>query len=139
MLAQVSRQVLDHLVKLKEFPDSRIIQIQTCATKLTLGGIVWIFPLPCMNKPGESRKCFFVKIQNLPDFTRRRTPAICDDIRGHGRTEFSVTRVNVLNGFFALISARQIEVDIGPLASLFGKKSLKQQLHADRIDGRDSE
>ncbi len=92
-----------------------------------------------MDQTGETAKCFFVKIEHLAHFARRRTSAISDDIRGHRRAEFSVALVNVLNRVFALISARQIEIDVGPFASLFGKKSFKQQLHADRIDGRDSQ
>ena len=39
----------------------------------------------------------------------------------------------------APVAARQIEIDIGPLAALFGEESLEQQFHAYRIDGGDSE
>jgi hypothetical protein len=52
---------------------------------------------------------------------------------------FSVALVNVLDRLLALLSARQIEIDVGPLTAFFRKKTLKQQIHADRIDGSDSE
>jgi hypothetical protein len=44
-----------------------------------------------------------------------------------------------LNDALALISAGKIEIDIRPFAALFGKKSLEQQIHFDRIDGGDSQ
>ena len=45
----------------------------------------------------------------------------------------------MLNHPLAPIPARQIEIDVGPLAALFGEEPLEQQVHADRIDGRDPE
>src|SRR5436189_73159 len=44
-----------------------------------------------------------------------------------------------LNGPLAPIAARQIEIDVGPLAALFRQEALEQQVHADRIDGGDPE
>ena len=46
--------------------------------------------------------------------------------------------IDVLNGALALIAARKIEIDVGPLASFFGKEALEQQLHLHRIDCSDS-
>ena len=51
----------------------------------------------------------------------------------------AVALVDVLDRLLALIAARQIEIDVGPFAALFGEEALEQQLHADRIDGGDSE
>ena len=45
----------------------------------------------------------------------------------------------MLNDPLAPIAARQIEIDVGPLAALLGQKALEQQIHADRIDRRDPE
>ena len=42
----------------------------------------------------------------------------------------------MLNHLFATIAARQIEIDIGPLAAFLGQEPLEQQVHADRIDRR---
>src|SRR6185369_6970657 len=139
MLAEVARQILDHLIKLEELLDSRLAQIQTCVTKLPLAGIVRIFPFKRVDERRQTRKRFVVEIEHLPDFARGRAPTISDDIRGHRRAEFSVALVNVLNRLLALIAARQVEIDVRPFASFFGKKTLKQQIHADRIDGSDSE
>src|SRR6185369_4185686 len=135
MLAQVTRQVLHALIKLEELPDARLLQIQTRIAKLPLAGIVWIFPFPRVDECRETSERFFVEVERLPDFACGRTPAIRDDVCRHGGAEFSVALVNVLDCFLALLSARQIEIDVGPFASLFRKKALKQQIHPDRIDG----
>ena len=71
--------------------------------------------------------------------SRAATPAISDDISGHCGAKFSVALVNILNGTLALISARQVEIDIRPFVALFGKKSLEKQIHAYGIDGGNTE
>ena len=39
----------------------------------------------------------------------------------------------------AAIAARQVQIDVGPFAALFGQKALEEQIHPDRIDRRDAE
>src|SRR6185503_10716214 len=139
MLAEVTRQILDQLIKLKKLFDARLAQVQTRIAKLSLARVVWIFPFPRVNESGESCQCFVVEVEHLADFTCSRAPAISDNVRGHGRAEFSIALVNVLNRLLTLIAARQIEIDVRPLASFLRKKALEQKIHADRIDGSDSE
>ena len=88
---------------------------------------------------GETIDLPFVEIERLADFARRALAAIGDDVRGHRRAVLAVFLVDVLDHRLAAIAARQIEIDIGPLAALFGEEALEQQLHADRIDGGDAE
>ena len=57
---------------------------------------------------------------------------------GAGAT-IAVLVVEVLDDPLAAIAARQIEIDVGPLAALFRQEALEQQIHADRIDGGDAE
>src|SRR5215510_13044083 len=106
MLAEMARQILDLLIELKELFDSRLAQIQPCVAKLSLVGIVRIFPFKRMDQRGETCKCFVVEVEHLPDFARGRAPTISDDIRSHRGAEFSVALVNILNCLLALISAR---------------------------------
>src|SRR5439155_5987493 len=47
--------------------------------------------------------------------------------------------VDVLDDRFAPVAARQIEIDVGPLAALLRQKPLEEQIHADRIDRGDPE
>ena len=51
----------------------------------------------------------------------------------------AVLLVDVLDHALAAIAARQIEIDVGPLAALLREEALEQQLHPDRIDGGDAE
>ena len=81
----------------------------------------------------------FVEIERLADFARRALAAIGDHVGGHRRAVLAVFLVDVLNHALAAIAARQIEIDVGPLAALFREEALEQQLHADRIDGGDAE
>src|SRR4051812_21664870 len=80
-----------------------------------------------------------IETQHLTHFPGGGTSAIRNDIGGHCSTESAVALINVLNRAFALLAARQIEIDIGPFAALFGKESLEEQLHFHRIDRRNPE
>src|ERR671927_881756 len=114
MLAEMARQILDHLIKLEELLDARLAQIHTSLAKLSLGGVVWIFPFPPVYECRETCQRFVIEVKHLPDFARGRAPAISDDVSRHRRAEFSVALVDVLNRLLALISARQVEIDVGP-------------------------
>src|SRR6185369_1222301 len=117
MLAEMARQILDHLIKLEELFDARLAQIETRVAKLSLAGIARIFPFKRVDQRRETCERFVVEVEHLPDFARGRAPTISDDIRGHRRAEFSVALVNVLNRLLALIAARQVEIDVRPFAS----------------------
>ena len=82
---------------------------------------------------------FRIEAQRLAHFARGRAAAIGDDVGGHGGAELAVALVDVLDDALALIAAGQVEIDVGPLAALFGEKALEQQFHADGIDGGDAE
>ncbi len=92
-----------------------------------------------MHHPREAIDLPFVEIERLADFARRALAAIGDHVGGHRRAVLAVFLVDVLNHALAAIAARQIEIDVGPLAALFRQEPLEQQLHADRIDGGDAE
>src|SRR5947209_355770 len=84
--------------------------------------------------------------EHFADVTCRASTAVGDHVCGHpyswpfgGRPHLSVAFVHVLDHPLTLIATRQIQVDVRPFAALFGEKSLEQQLHADRIDRRDTE
>src|SRR5205085_8296969 len=82
---------------------------------------------------------FVIKPEHLADFARCRSPSIRDDVRSHCRAKFSVALINILNRAFTLIAARQIEIDVRPFATFFGKKSLEQKFHANWIDRSNSQ
>ena len=101
--------------------------------------VVGIAVFPRAHEAGEAIERFRIERERLADFARGRASAIGDDVRGHGRAQFSVALVDVLNGALALVAAGQIEIDVRPFAALFGKKSLEEQIHSHRIDGGDAE
>ena len=71
--------------------------------------------------------------QRLPHFARRAASAIGDHVGRHRRAGRPVLRVDVLDDPLAPIAARQVEIDVGPLAALLGQEPLEQQIHPDRI------
>ena len=77
--------------------------------------------------------------KHLADFARGAPAAIRDHVGRHRRAELAVALVDVLDDALAPIAARQIEIDVRPLAALLGEKALEEQLHADRIDRGDPE
>ena len=83
--------------------------------------------------------CAGVEPERLPYFARRTSSAVGDDVGGHGRAVLSVLLVDVLDDALAAIAARQIEIDVGPLAALLRQEALEEQVHPHRIDGRDAQ
>ncbi len=51
----------------------------------------------------------------------------------------AVALVDVLDDLLALVARWQIEIDVGPLAALFGEEALEEQLHLHRVDGGDGQ
>ena len=139
MLAEMPRQILNAHAQLEKFPDARMAHIEAGFAELRFErvGFVLVFPMADeARQPIQRRR---IEAQHFADFARGGPAAIGDDIGGHGGAELAVALVDVLNGALALIAAGQIEIDVRPLAALFGKKSLEQQFHFHRIDGRDSQ
>ncbi len=84
-------------------------------------------------------KRILIEAERLAHFARSGLAAIRDDVRGHGRAKFAVALVDILDGLLAFFFGRKIEIDVRPFTAAFGQKALEEQLHADRIDGRDFE
>ena len=72
----------------------------------------------------------------LPTSRAARLAAIRDHVRRHRRAQLAITLIHVLNRLLALLSRRQIEIDVRPLAPVLAQKPLEQQLHPHRIDRR---
>src|SRR3979409_678546 len=137
MLTQVPRQILHGPVKLKKLSDAPIAQIQARVLELARGRVLRILPFPGMNQTRQTPESLFIKPEPFTNFARGRTSTISDPVRGHRRAQLAVPLVNILNRAFALIAARQIEIDVRPLTTFFGKKALEQKFHPHRIDRRD--
>ena len=96
-------------------------------------------PFPVADEAGQSPQRFLIEAQGFANLARRRFAAIGNDIRRHGRAQFAVSLIDILDGLLSLIFGRQIEIDVRPLAPALAQETLKQQLHAHRIDSRNFE
>src|SRR5688572_18740515 len=119
--------------------DPRIPKIKTTAGKLSLKRVerILVFPIPGELRKAVNGRC--IKPQNFSGFARRRPATIGNDICSHRGTARAIALVDILDGALALIAAGKIQIDIGPFATLFGKETFEEQIHADWIDGRNSQ
>ena len=90
-------------------------------------------------RPESASSVVDFEAERLADLARGGAAAVGDDVGGHGRAELAVALVDVLDDALALVAAGQVDIDVGPLAALFGEEALEEQVHADRIDGGDAE
>jgi len=139
MLAEVTRQVLRHTVKVEKFAHARLFKIEAGLTELAHVGIFGIAPFERMCQTAQPFERSNFESQRLADFARGGPSAVRDHVGGHRGAQFSEALVDVLDGALTLIAAGEIDIDIGPLAALLGEESLEQQFHADGIDGGDPE
>ena len=75
--------------------------------------------------------------EGLAHLARRGAVAIRDDVGRHSRAVRAVLLIDVLDDALALVSRRQVQVDVGPFAALLGEEPFEEQLHLHRIDRRD--
>ena len=99
----------------------------------------WIDELEMVHRLREPIDLVGIDRQRFSDLARGTPAAVRDHVGGHRGAELAVALVHVLDGALAAIAARQIEIDVGPLAALFGEKALEEQVHADRIHRGDPE
>ena len=113
--------------------------IEPGARQTGLQIVVGVDPLVASHVLGEAVDLLDIHPEDLADLTRSALLPISDDVGRHRSAARTVALVDVLDGSLAAIAARQVEVDVRPLAALLGEEALEEQLHADRIDGGDAE
>ncbi len=121
------------------FGNSFLREIKPRAFEVGFKIVVRPAPLPAFDQRRQPVERRHIESEHLADFLCRGTPAIGTDIRGHRRAAFAVAQIHVLNCFFPLVAARKIQVNIRPFPALFRQKALEQQIHTDRIDGRNAQ
>jgi hypothetical protein len=136
VLAEMPWQIEHLMPQPCEQPHPVRIQIEADGRQLSrqrLGRIGEFELIHDLRKPIDLRQ---VEPERLAHLARGAAPTVRNDVGGHRRAQPSVLFVHVLNHQLAAIAARQIEIDIGPLAALFRQEPLEQQVHPDRIDRR---
>jgi hypothetical protein len=139
VLAEVARQVLRHAVELEKFAHARMVEVEAGVAELALGRVVGSLSIPRCATRLLRASSVVIEAQRLAHFARGGAAAIGDDVGGHGGAALSEALVDVLDDALALFAAGQVEIDVGPLAALFGEEALEEQVHADGIDGGDFE
>src|SRR5690606_5138002 len=100
--------------------------------------VAGVVPLEVVHQLREPIDGLGREAEHLAQLACRAAAAIRDDVGGHRGAEPAIALVDVLDDALAPLAARQIEIDIGPLAALFREKPFEEQIHPDRIDGRDA-
>src|SRR5208283_2053856 len=101
--------------------------------------VMVVAKLICLIEARELVDLFGWKAEHLADLTHRAPRTIGDDVRRHRGAALAIAPIDILDDLLALVAAGQVEIDIGPLAALFGQEAFEQQLHFDRVDGGDAE
>ena len=136
----MARQILDLLPQTAEDLDRRVLRRRRprragCAAASPSGSTHSNWFITFARRVDEIR----LDREHLADLARRAPAAIGDHVGGHRSAQLAVLLIDVLDDALAPIAARQIEIDVGPLAALFRQEPLEQQVHPDRIDGGDAE
>ncbi len=141
MLPEMARQVLDPLPQLREQPHARGRRIDAHRVEVRGQRLVPVLraPLEVGHHLREPVDLLRLDAERLPHFPRRAAAAIGDHVGGHRRAVLAVLLVDVLDDALAPVAARQIEIDVRPLAALLGQEPLEQQVHPHRIHRRDAQ
>src|ERR1700731_3929820 len=125
MLTQMPRQILRGHAQLEIFTNSRMLEIESSVAEAAIERIMLVFEFPRCHRRRNSFQRVGVETHRFAHLARRHAIAISDYVRSHGRSTLSITPIDILNNAFALIAAGKIEIDVGPLVALIGKKSFK--------------
>ena len=117
MLAEMSRQVLYPLPEVRKDPHARPVGRHAHRSQVALEGVVRIDELEVVHRLGKPVDLAGIEGERHPDITRSAAASIRDDIGGHGRAQPTVFLVDVLDDTLTAVAARQVEVDIRPLAA----------------------
>src|SRR2546428_1767517 len=139
MLAQVPGQILNRCPEPGEPADARMLRIETCLRESVPQRRIILAVTPGTHQAGEPVDLFGGKGERLSHFAGSASVPISDYISSHGGALFTIAIVDILNCTLAAIAAGEVQVNVGPFAALFGKEAFKQQIHADGIDGSDSQ
>ena len=140
VLAQMPRQILHLLPQLREETHAVRVHVESDRGQVACQRGVGrrVDELEVIHRLREPIDLWRLETKRLPHFSRRTPAAIRNDIGGHRGAELSVFLVDVLNHLFAAVAARQIEINIGPLAAFLREKALEEQVHADGVHCRNA-
>src|SRR6185312_7262580 len=102
VLAEIAWKVLHSPAQLQILPNAGIPHIEARCVKGVLQRIAWPLPLPCADQSREPSSRLFIEAKRLARFAGRGAATVGRDIRSHGRSQFAVSLIDVLNGSLAV-------------------------------------
>src|SRR5579864_5983412 len=114
-------------------------QVEPGIAETVIEGVARVAILPVRYGGGNFVERFRIEAEHFSNFARSHAAAIGNDVGGHGRAALTIAAIEILDYFFAIVTAWQIQIDVRPFATLFRKKALEKQFHAYRIDRGDAE
>src|SRR6185312_868028 len=126
MLAQMARQILDAHTQVEILRDALLREIEARRLEVAVKCVIRPLPLKAAHQRREAVQSLAVKAEDLAYFARREPPAVSAYIGGHRGAELAVALVDILDRFLAIITAWQIQVDVGPFVALLGQEAFKQ-------------
>jgi len=139
VLAEVTGQVLDQRPQRGELADARMRRIAPGLGQVLGEHVLRVLIAPARGQAGQPVLEVAGQAERLADFAGRATTTIGDHVGGHAGGVPPVAPVDVLDDRLPPLAARQVEVDVRPLAAGLGEEPLEEQLHAHGIDGGDAE
>src|SRR5579884_2040489 len=139
MLAEMARKILYSLEQLDELRDAWMVHMESGVAEHGIRRNRWIVPAPVRHDAGQAVEVTGLEPERLADITRSGAAAIRNHVCRHCRAALTVSLIEMLNDTLALITAGQVEIDVGPFAAFFGKKPFEQQVHVHWIDSRDAQ
>src|SRR5665213_1597675 len=136
VLSEMTWQVLQAHTEFEVLGDARMLEVKPCILERMRHRIGLAAPLPLTDETRQSPQRFLIEAEGFTNLSRSRLTAIGNDIRRHGRSQFTVSLVDVLDGLLSLVFGREIEVDVRPLAPALAQEPLKEQFHPYRVDSR---
>src|SRR5947209_3604258 len=118
VLPQMPRQTQDLTRERQEMPDPPVLSGKPHFFHRPVEGVLWL-PFQGWYLFRGSDYVLFGEPEHFADVANRRSCSIVNDVGRHRRAVGAVTGQHILDHLLALGVARQIEIDVGPLASFF--------------------
>src|SRR5262245_1869606 len=116
MLTEMTRQVLHLQPQLREMLHASIAGIESRSGQVAAKGVSGIDELELVHHFRKTIDHRLIDPEDFSYFSGRTASTICDHVGSHRGAVLPVFLVDVLNHTLAPIAARQIDVDVGPLA-----------------------
>jgi hypothetical protein len=139
VLPEMPRQAAHAAHEVLQRGDLRRGGVDAGRAQRRVGAAAVVRVLDALEQRGDPLRRVLAEAEHLAHLAHRHARAIGDDHRGHRGAVPPVFLEHVLDHLLALVSRREVEVDVGPFPALFGEKALEEQAHGDGVHRGDAE